>query len=141
MEGGNVTTSSADMSLAGHRVLISCDLRCPVSRIPRETLFDERVDIDAKIDPTITHDHCVRYPSMHLISYDTLSLVTEHQSSPCIMLISDMQLNTKGFAIGHIDLKNEELVHNIQARCDLNLFGSGTSHGVIIIASMRRVWR
>ena len=82
VERGDVARATTDGPLTDYKRLVALDLRSAVRwLIPRETLSYERVDIDAKVDPTVSRYHGVGDPSVHLISDDTLGSIAEHQSS------------------------------------------------------------
>ena len=82
MESSDVARATTDCPLTDYKRLVALDLRSAVRwLIPRETLSYERVDIDAKVDPTVSRYHGVGDPSVHLISDDTLGSIAEHQSS------------------------------------------------------------
>ena len=82
MESGDVARATTDGPLTDYKRLVALDLRSAVRwLIPCETLSNERVDVDAKVDPTVSRYHGVGDPSMHLISDDTLGSIAEHQSA------------------------------------------------------------
>ena len=87
VKGSNVpaaTTNSRSLAV-GHGLLRRWHLRCAIRAIrPREELANERVDIDAKVEPSVPLDHDVRDSGVHLIHLDRLCPVAEHQPSPCL---------------------------------------------------------
>ena len=83
VEGGNVARTTTDGPLTDHKGLLAAlDLGSAVGWwVPREALSYERVDVDAKVYPTVSRYHSVGDPSVHLISDDTLGSIAEHQSA------------------------------------------------------------
>ena len=49
-----------------------------MDRVSRKALFDERVDIDAEVDPLVSDDHVVWDSGMHLVGNDLLGSIREH---------------------------------------------------------------
>ena len=87
MEGGDVSRTTTYGPLTDYKGLVALDLRSAVWwLIPRETLSYERVDVDAKVYPTVSRYHGVGDPSVHLISDDTLGSIAEHQSASTLQV-------------------------------------------------------
>ena len=87
MEGGDVSRTTTDGPLTDDKRLVALDLRSAVWwLIPCETLSNERVDVDAKVNPTVSRYHGVGDPSVHLISDDTLGSIAEHQSASTLQV-------------------------------------------------------
>ena len=77
------TTTTNSRSLAvGHGLLRGWHLWRAIRTIrPGEKLTNERVDIDAEVEPAVPLDRDVRDSGMHLIHLNRLCPVAEHQPS------------------------------------------------------------
>ena len=84
VKGSNVPAAATNSrSLAvGHGLLRRWHLWRAIRAIrPGEELANERVDIDAEVEPAVALDHHVRDSGVHLVHLDRLCPVAEHQPS------------------------------------------------------------
>ena len=84
MKGHYVATAPTNGSLAVScqglliGVHLWCTIGCGRRPTPSEALLDEGVDIEAEVDPSISYDHGVGNPGVHLVRYDASCTVAEH---------------------------------------------------------------
>lgn len=99
VEGSDISTATTNISslTVGHRLLRGRHLRRAICAIsPSEQLANERVDIDAEVEPAVPLDHDVRDPGVHLVNLNCLCSIAEHQPSPRLHTIEqDALISTR----------------------------------------------
>lgn len=60
--------------------------------VPCETFFDERVDIDAKVNPFVFDYLTSRDFCMHLVGHDSLGTVCKSEFFPTVVFVSHIYL-------------------------------------------------
>ena len=141
VKDSHVSTSSARYFWNTHLLDICLNLRSAVDLISWEAWLDERVDVNANVNPALPDDHTVWYSCMHLIVYDVLRSITEHQPSPEIAFVSYMNLDVERVSLAHIHLEYQKLVHDVKWGAHTHLFCCSASVMEICLQRLRVWWQ